>query len=146
VFLTELRQAARQWESRGRPAGLLWRGEAADQAWLWMRHYRGALTPLQQQFLEAAFDVEARAGRLRQLLVAGVIVVLLVLVAAGGMALVLIRDAQKEAVAQAAMARQAKLHVREQLARVQAEERACRTAEQREHAAREAAEAAGATF
>jgi serine/threonine protein kinase len=104
VFLTELRQAARQWETRGRPAGLLWRGEAADHARRWMRHYRGALTSLQQEFLQAAFDLEARAGRVRQLLVAGVIVVLLVLVAAAAVALVLIRDAQKEAVAQAAAA------------------------------------------
>jgi hypothetical protein len=141
--LTELRQAARQWETRGRPAGLLWRGEAADYARRWMRHYRGALTPLQQEFLQAAFDLEARAGRVRQLLVAGVIVVLLVMVAAAAVALVLIRDAQKEAVAQAAVAQKAARQVREQLERVQAEERARRQAEERERKAREAAEAAG---
>jgi hypothetical protein len=107
VFLTELRQAARQWDTRGRPAGLLWRGEAADYARRWMRHYRGALTAMQQEFLQAAFDLEARAGRVRQLAVTGAIVFLLVLVAAAGVALVLIRDAQKEAVAQAAVAQKA---------------------------------------
>ena len=143
VFLTELRQAARQWDTRGRPAGLLWRGEAADHARRWMRHYRGALTHLQQAFLQAAFDLEARAGRARQLLVTGAIVVLLALVAAAGVALVLIRDAQKEALAQAAMAQKAETQVREQLARVQAEERARRAAEERERKAREAVEAAG---
>jgi hypothetical protein len=112
VFLTELRQAARQWESRGRPAGLLWRGEAADHARRWMRHYRGALTALQQEFLQAAFDLEARAGRVRKLAATGAIVFLLVLLAASGIALALIRDAQKEAVAQAAVAREAALEAR----------------------------------
>jgi serine/threonine protein kinase len=112
VFLTELRQAARQWDTRGRPAGLLWRGEAADYARRWMRHYRGALTALQQEFLQAAFDMEARAGRARQLLVTGAIVVLLMLVAAAGVALLLIRDAQKEAVAQAAAAQKAEREAR----------------------------------
>ena len=112
VFLTELRQAARQWDTRGRPAGLLWRGEAADYARRWMRHYRGALTALQQEFLQAAFDLEARAGRTRQLVVTSAIVVLLMLVAAAGVALVLIRDAQKEAVAQAAVAQQAEHQAR----------------------------------
>ena len=112
VFLTELRQAARQWEARGRRSGLLWRGEAVEEARLWMRHYRGALTPLQQEFLQAAFNLEARFARRRRWLVAGVIVVLLVLVAAAGVALLLIRDAQKEAVAQAAVARQAEREAR----------------------------------
>jgi hypothetical protein len=150
VFLTELRQAARQWEARGRRGGLLWRGEAVEEARLWMRHYRGALTPLQQEFLQAAFNLEARFARRRRWLLAGVIVVLLALVAAAGVALLLIRDAQKEAVAQAAeaerqlaRARTAEAQVREQLARVQAEERARRQAEERERKAREAAEAAG---
>jgi serine/threonine protein kinase len=143
VFLTQLRQAARQWETRGRPAGMLWRGEAADQARRWMRHYRGALTPLQQEFLQTAFDLEDRANRRRQLAVTGAIVLLLCLLAAAGVALLLIRDAQKEAVAQAAAAQKAETQVREQLERVQAEERARRQAEERERKAREAAEAAG---
>ncbi len=143
VFLTELRQAARQWEARGRPGGLLWRGESVEQARGWMRHYRGALTPLQQEFLQAAFDLEERFARRRRWLVAGVIATLTIMMAAAIVALVLIRDAQKEAVAQAAVARQAEERVREQLARVQAEERARRMAEERERSARQAAERAG---
>jgi serine/threonine protein kinase len=117
VFLTELRQAARQWDARGRPAGLLWRGDAADQARRWMRHYRGALTPLQQEFLRAAFDLEDRATRVRRWLVAGVITILALMVAAAIVALVLIRDAQTEALAQAAVARQAEREARAERAR-----------------------------
>jgi hypothetical protein len=143
VFLTELRQAARQWEARGRPGGLLWRGEPVEEARRWMRHYRGALTPLQQEFLQAAFALEERFARRRRWLVAGVIATLTIMMTAAIVALVLIRDAQKEAVAQAAVARQAEVRVREQLDRVQAEERARRVAEERERSAREAAERAG---
>jgi hypothetical protein len=130
VFLTELRQAARQWETRGRPAGLLWRGEAADYARRWMRHYRGALTASQQEFLQAAFDQEARAGRVRQLLVASVIVVLLAMVAAAAVALVLIRDAQKEAVAQAAVAQKAAREARAERERALAASNQLATANQ----------------
>jgi hypothetical protein len=130
VFLTELRQAARQWESRGRPAGLLWRGEATDHARRWMRHYRGALAPLQQEFLQAAFDLEARAGRVRRLAVTGAIVLLLALLAAAGVALALIRDAQKEAVAQAAVARHAAREARAERERALAASQQLATANQ----------------
>jgi serine/threonine protein kinase len=130
VFLTQLRQAARQWETRGRPAGMLWRGEAADQARRWMRHYRGALTPLQQEFLQTAFDLEARANRRRQLAVTGAIVFLLCLLAAAGVALVSIRDAQKEAVAQAAAAQQAALEARAERERALAASNELATANQ----------------
>ncbi len=130
VFLTELRQAARQWEARGRRGGLLWRGEAVEEARLWMRHYRGALTPLQQEFLQAAFNLEARFARRRRWLVAGVIVVLLVLVTAAGVALLLIRDAQKEAVAQAAVAHQAALEAQAERERALAASNQLATANQ----------------
>jgi hypothetical protein len=66
VSLTELRQAARQWDTRGRRGGLLWRGESVEEARGWMRHYRGALTPLQQELLQAAFALEERFARRRR--------------------------------------------------------------------------------
>ncbi len=124
VFLTELRQAARQWEARGRPGGLLWRGEPVEEARRWMRHYRGALTPLQQEFLQAALALEERFARRRRWLVAGVIATLTILMTAAIVALVLIRDAQKEAVAQAAVAEH-------QLARARAAEAEARVERER---------------
>ncbi len=84
MFLTELRQ----WEARGRPGGLLWRGERVEQARGWMRHYRGALTPLQQGFLQAALALEERFARRRRWLVAGVITTVTIMMAAAIVALV----------------------------------------------------------
>jgi eukaryotic-like serine/threonine-protein kinase len=140
AFLEQLRTAARQWQARGHPAGLLWRGEAMEEAQRWRRRYRGELPALQQAYLDAVFGLEARATRRRRYLVAGAMVFLTGLVAAAFVALVLIRNAQQEAVSEAEAASRAEEQVREQLARVQAEERARRQAQEREREARQAAE------
>jgi serine/threonine protein kinase len=142
AFLEQLRSAARQWQAKGYPAGLLWRGEAMEEAQRWHRRYRGQLPELQRAYLEAVFGLERRAARRRRLLVAGVMVLLTALVAASTVALILIRRAQKEAVLKAELAAQAEAQVRDQLARVQAEEQARREAEERERQARQVAERA----
>jgi hypothetical protein len=142
AFLEQLRSAARQWQAKGYPAGLLWRGEAMEEAQRWHRRYRGQLPELQRAYLEAVFGLERRAARRRRLLVAGVMVLLTALVAASTVALILIRRAQKDAVLKAELAAQAEAQVRDQLARVQAEEQARREAEERERQARQVAERA----
>jgi serine/threonine protein kinase len=144
AFLEELRTAARQWQAKGYPAGLLWRGEAMEEAQRWHRRYRGELPKLQQAYLDAVFRLEAGSARRRRFLVAGVMILLVALVAATTIALVLIRRAQQEAVLRADAAAQAEALAREQLARVQAEELARREAEGRERVARKVAEEAGA--
>jgi hypothetical protein len=101
IFLEELRNAARQWQARGCPAGLLWRGEAMAEAERWHRRYQGDLPALQREYLQAVFALDARAARRRRYAVAGVIGLLSIMVAAAAVTLVLIRDAQKEASAQA---------------------------------------------
>jgi eukaryotic-like serine/threonine-protein kinase len=101
AFLEQLRSAARQWERRGRPAGLLWRGETMEEAERWYRRYRGELPIAQREYLQAVFAQAARAVRARRLIVAGVIALLSVLVAAAAVALVVISDAQLEAESQA---------------------------------------------
>jgi serine/threonine protein kinase len=142
AFLEQLRTAARQWQAKGHPTGLLWRGEAMQEAQRWHRRYRGDLTDLQRSYLEAVFGLERRAARRRRLFVAGVIVLLAAMVAAATAALLIIRRAEQEAVHEAAGAAKAEGKVREQLARVQAEEQARRTAEELERQARQVAEAA----
>jgi tRNA A-37 threonylcarbamoyl transferase component Bud32 len=140
AFLEQLRTAARQWQAKGYPAGLLWRGEAMEEAQRWRRRYRGELPELQRAYLDAVFRLEARATRRRRLLLAGVIILLIALVAAATVGLVLIGRAQQEAVLKAELASRAEAQVRDQLERVQAEERARREAEERERAARRDAE------
>ena len=51
AFLAQLRQAAEQWETRGRPAGLVWRGEMADEARRYAVRLGGTLAPREQNGL-----------------------------------------------------------------------------------------------
>jgi hypothetical protein len=140
AFLEQLRAAARQWQAKGYAAGLLWRGEAMEEAQRWHRRYRGELPRLQQAYLNAVFGLAAGAARRRRYLVAGAMVALTGLAAAAFVALVLIRSAQKEAVSKADEASLAEEQVRRQLERVQAEESARRDAQEREREARQVAE------
>jgi hypothetical protein len=101
VFLEQLRSAAKQWQARGRAPGLLWRGEAMQEAKLWHGRFRGDLPDVQRAYLAAVFALSVRAARRRRVAVVGAIAVLSALVVAAAVALVTIRDAQQEATAQA---------------------------------------------
>jgi serine/threonine protein kinase len=107
VYLEQIRTAAKQWDSKGRPSGLLWRGEAADEAQRWHRRYRGRLAPVQEAYLAAVIALTVRTARRKRLFVAGTISFLSLLVTAAAVALVLIRDAEQ-------LARAAEQQVREQ--------------------------------
>ena len=80
-----LRTAARQWDERGRPSGLLWRGDALAEYRLWRGRHPGALTPTEEAFAAASLAEAARARRVRRALVVGAFAVL----AAGSVALVI---------------------------------------------------------
>jgi hypothetical protein len=115
----QLRNTAKQWQARGYPQGLLWRGEAMQEARHWHSRYRGELPELQRAYLAAVFSLSARASRRKRMAVAGAIGLLSALVVAAGVALGMIRDAQKEATAQAR-------RVEDQLVLTQEAERAAR--------------------
>jgi eukaryotic-like serine/threonine-protein kinase len=101
AFLEQLRNTAKQWQARGYPQGLLWRGEAMQEARLWHGRYRGELPELQRAYLAAVFSLAARATRRKRLAVIAAMSLLSALVVAAAVALVMIRDAQQEATAQA---------------------------------------------
>ena len=61
-FLEQLRNAARQWQAKGRDPGLLWRGEMVDEAARFSRRYRGELGRQQRDFLKAVFDSRRARG------------------------------------------------------------------------------------
>jgi hypothetical protein len=116
AYLEQIRTAAKQWDSKGRPSGLLWRGEAADEARRWQRRYRGRLAPVQEAYLAAVLALAARGARRKRLAIVGTISFLSLLVAAAAVALVLIRDAEQRASEQAVLARAAE---REAIARAE---------------------------
>lgn len=131
AFLAQLAVAARQWDSRGRPAGLLWRGEAAAEARHWRSRFAGELAPREAQFLSAVFALYSRSARIRRAVVLGTIGVLLVIVAAGAVALTSIRRAKLDAVDQASRAireaeraRSAESRIKDQLGVIANEQRA----------------------
>ncbi|HET7502050.1 MAG TPA: serine/threonine-protein kinase [Kofleriaceae bacterium] len=101
AFLEQLRNAAKQWQTRGYAQGLLWRGEAMQEAKLWRSRYRGELPDLQRAYLDAVFSLSARATRRKRLAVIAAMGFLSALVIAGGVGIYMIRNAQQEATAQA---------------------------------------------
>jgi serine/threonine protein kinase len=131
AYLVEVGAAARQWDTRGRPPGLLWRGEAMEEARRFAARYRGELPARSRAYLDAVLALGSRARRLRRALVVATISILLAVVAAGAVALVWIRDAEQKAVREAARASQeaerahaAETQVRTQLELIQKEQAA----------------------
>ncbi|GAB4568606.1 MAG: serine/threonine-protein kinase [Haliangiales bacterium] len=151
AFLGQLRAAAKLWQRRGRPRGLLWRDDAMREAQRWRRRYQSELPALQREFLAATFTLATRTQRRRRLLVTGTIVFLSLLVVASAIALFAIaaaeqeaRDAELAARAAEQQARAAEHKVREQLAVIQEKERARKAAIAKASAATETATVAEA--
>jgi serine/threonine protein kinase len=137
-FLEQLRNAAKQWQGKGRDPGLLWRGEMVEEAGRFSRRYRGELGRQQRDFLKAVFDLDARASRRRQAAAIGGGVFLAGLLVAAVIALVVIRDAKGRAEKSAVAAHQSESEAKQRLAEVQAEELARRKAEAEKAAAQAA--------
>ena len=69
-----LRQAAREWETRKRPRGLVWRGEALDDLKRWRKRATDRLTAEEAAFVQASEAEERRGSRIRRGLGAGAFV------------------------------------------------------------------------
>jgi WD40 repeat protein/tRNA A-37 threonylcarbamoyl transferase component Bud32 len=78
----QLRAAARQWEDRGRPTGLLWRGDALAEFQIWRGRAPGSLTVVEEAFTTTAVHEAARGKRLRRTLLIGAFGFLIVALAA----------------------------------------------------------------
>ncbi len=104
AFLEQLRATAKQWERGNKAVGLLWRGEAMEEARRFDRRYKGELATRERDYLQAVLSLASRAGRTKRFLVIGTIVLLSGLVVAGAIALLSIRKAEQAAIDQAAIA------------------------------------------
>jgi hypothetical protein len=120
-FLEQLEAVARQWDRKGRPSGLLWRGEAAVEAEMWHRRYRGLLLRVQTDYLDCVLALAANGRRRKRLLVVATIAVLSLLVVAAGIGLVVVNDARKEARAAESVAVEKERTIRQQYDELQAE-------------------------
>jgi serine/threonine protein kinase len=121
AFLHQIAVAAKQWDGKGRPEGLLWTGEAMEEARLFRIRFTGELPAREQAFLQA---VDARATRAtrrkRRIVVATMLTLSLVAVAAVGAAFMIseqkerARANEKEAVKQRQLAEVAVKEAKEQ--------------------------------
>jgi eukaryotic-like serine/threonine-protein kinase len=152
AFLEELRHAAKQWDAKGRAAGLLWTGDIAAEAQRFARRYKGDLGARDAIFLNAVIQHATRESRRKRRLLMSGFLFLIGLIVAAGVALLAIRDAERTAhdqrsvaVREADRARAAERAVRDQLLVVQQKEMARVTEERRRLTAeteRESAKAA----
>jgi serine/threonine protein kinase len=104
AFLAQLRSAASQWDARGRDKGVLWRGDAQEEAVRFRKRFAGALAHRERDYLDAVVQLATRSTRLRRGAALGTIAMLSLIVAGGAIALFRIRRAEREAVHQATVA------------------------------------------
>ncbi len=96
-FVHELRQAAKQWASRGKPADLVWRGAMAHDAMGHARRHVLDLSAIERDFLGAVKSEAQRAKRRRVLVLATIFSALGLVIAGGSLALWKITKAEKHA-------------------------------------------------
>ena len=95
VFVARLRTAAKQWEQNERSEGMLWRGQPAAEAERWQELYAGELSGRELSYLDAVYALSRRAQRRRRRLIYAGMAVFVLLVLAGGFAVI---KGQNEAV------------------------------------------------
>jgi serine/threonine protein kinase len=124
AFHAQVSAAAKQWESRGQPAGLLWRGEAMEEAQRWYTSRPREIAPRDQAFLDAVFALARRGQRSRRIAVGAAFAVLGVIAAAAFVAFLWIRGAEQHARDNAAQANEALSQMkRKEQERLDAEQR-----------------------
>jgi hypothetical protein len=104
AMLAQLREAARQWDNRGRPTGLLWTGDAVAEARLWRKKSTAVLTPVEDDFLTACLKHDERAARRKRMVVGGAVILMALITLGAIVALLAIRSAEKKAKYQAKVA------------------------------------------
>jgi hypothetical protein len=136
ALVDQMRTAARQWQAKGRDAGLLWRGESADEAQKFRKRYKGPLSDVEKSFLDEVINFEIAVKRRRRVAVIGAFIALGALVVASIIVLVIIQSSRAEAKRNEVTAKAAQADAEKSLADLKAEE-AQRAAAEREKLAAE---------
>ncbi|MFY9225675.1 MAG: SUMF1/EgtB/PvdO family nonheme iron enzyme [Blastocatellia bacterium] len=74
----QIRVAARQWQERGRPNGLLWRDEALVEYQIWRERYKTQLTDIEQAFASTSLMEANRRQKVKRNLIAAAMIILLI--------------------------------------------------------------------
>ncbi|MDX2091844.1 MAG: protein kinase [Kofleriaceae bacterium] len=129
AFLEQLRTAAKQWDARGRAQGLLWRGEAMEDARTFARRFKGALPARERAYLDAVLALATAAGRRKRRLIIAGFVVLGGLFATAMVGMLYIRDAEQTAQEQRKVAETETKRAEDQMQRAETETKRAREAE-----------------
>jgi eukaryotic-like serine/threonine-protein kinase len=131
AFQHELRVAAKQWQARGKPGDLVWRGATAQEALGHVKRHVLELSAIEQEFIRAIKrrKVRARIGfvAISSLLLAGVAFAFVRITAAEGEA----QDSLGRAERALGEANAAKLELKDQVTQLEAEKRARENAEKK---------------
>jgi eukaryotic-like serine/threonine-protein kinase len=106
AFQHELRQAAKQWQSRGKPSDLVWRGATAQEALRNVKRHVLNLSAIETEFVAAIGKLASRTRRVRVLVLAAVFTAIGLVLAGGSVALIRIKLAENKAQDEAAAANQ----------------------------------------
>ena len=124
ALVDQLRTAARQWHQKGRDPGVLWRGEAAEEAKKFRKRYKGPLSDVERGFLDEVLSYETATIRRRRAAVIGGFVALGAIVVATMIALVVIQRSRTDAKRSMIEARNNEQRATDALADVQTKEAA----------------------
>ncbi len=97
VFVAQLAAAAKQWDAKHRPPGMLWRGDAIDDAKRWYVQRPRALGKREQAFLDAGFALAARGRRAKRFGAIGAFAAMAAIAAGVSIAYVRVRAAEQRA-------------------------------------------------
>jgi eukaryotic-like serine/threonine-protein kinase len=139
AFVAQLQAAAKQWEAKGKAGGLLWRGEAMEEAQRWFKLRPREMPPREREFLEAVFAVARRGKRLKRFALITVMVVLGGVAVGASVMMLQIREAQQLAESRKAKAEEgekkakdAEIQALEALEKIEAKERERLAAEEKQ--------------
>ena len=96
AFIAHVSAASKAWDAKGRPEGLLWTGEAMEEARLFRLRFRGDLPARETAYLTAVNALATRKATRRRQLMLGVMALLVFLSSATFAALVYINEKKKE--------------------------------------------------
>ncbi len=103
-FIAQLSSAAKQWDAKGRPPGLLWRGDAMEEARRWYATSVRQLAPREQAFLDSVLSLAQRGRRARRVALIASFIVLIGVAGGASVAYVKVRQAEQTASEKAAQA------------------------------------------
>jgi hypothetical protein len=144
AFLGDLTAAAKQWDSKGRQPGMLWRADAADGLRRWYTARLRQLAPREQAFVDAVLALVSRARRTRRFALASAFVVLSAVAIGALVAYLRVKDAERAAHNAASLAERRAIEIELAYQSLKASQEAKSQAEQAKSQAEQARDAADA--